>query len=149
MIDFFINLRVSGDSLMTNSYVRRTVQMSVLSTLFALVAFFSLTIGGVSAHTISQAGNSTNIASTRTNTVHIRPDSNGSFAFSTTAITVKVGTSVTFVNNTKARQILFSNNPIVFLVLAPGQAQTITPQLGLEQIELYDTASNLNITTVE
>jgi plastocyanin len=137
----------------TNTHMRRIIQISVLSALFAFVAFSFLAVGGVSAvsaHTINQAGSSAHTASSSTTvTVHIRPTVNGSFAIKPSAITVKVGTTVTIVNNTKVRQIIFSNNPIVFFVFSPGESDTITPQLGLEQIALYDTLSSLTITTVE
>lgn len=134
---------------MTKTHMRRTVQITVLSTLFALVAFSFFAVGGASAHTISQASSSTQTGSITTTTVHIMPTASGSFAIKPGAITVKVGTTVTIVNNTSVRQIIFSNNPIVFLVFAPGQAETITPQVGQEQLHLYDTLSSLNITTIE
>src|SRR5580700_2150495 len=131
-------------------HMRQVVQMSVLSTLFAFVALSFLVVGGVSAHTINQNGSSAHTASSSTTvTVHIRPAASGSFTIKPRAITVKVGTTVTFVNNTAVRQIIFSNNPIVFFVFSPGESFTITPQLGQEQIQLYDTASSLTITTVE
>ena len=132
--------------------MKRIVRLSILSTLFAFVAFSFLAVGGVStasAHTINQNGSSAQTASSIGVTVHIRPTANGTFTIKPKAITVKVGTTVTFVNNTTVRQIIFSNNPIVFFVFSPGESFTITPQLGQEQIQLYDTLSSLTITTVE
>ncbi len=112
---------------MTNNRVLRTMRMTVLSTLFALAAFSLLAFGSASAQTISRAqaaSSSTPIA------VHILA------VFSPNSITVKIGASVTIVNSTKVRQVVFSTKPSVFFTLLPGASKTITPQFPQEQLAL-------------
>ena len=132
---------------MPKTGMRHTVQMSILSTLLALVAFSFLAVGGASAHTLSQTRNSTHTASSvMTSTVHIRPTANGSFAIIPNAITVKRGTTVTIINSTKVRQIVFSIDPEVFLLFPPVATRTVIPQVNQELLQLYNTQTALIIT---
>ena len=119
---------------MTTNRVLRTVRITVLSTIVALAAFSFLAFGSASAHTSSFAHTA---SSSTTITVHIIDNSQGLAVFSTNSITVKSGTQVTIVNSTTVRQIVFSINPIVFFVLAPGAAGTIIPQVSPERLKLY------------
>lgn len=75
--------------------------------------------------------------SNTTITVQIIDNSQGQAVFSPNAITVKSGTQVTIVNHTKVRQLVFSNNPIVFLNLAPGASTSIIPQVSPERLKIY------------
>ncbi len=118
---------------MSNNRVLRTMRMTVLSTLFALAAFSLLAFVSASAQTISRAqaaSSSTPIA------VHISDNLKGLAVFSPTQITIKVGASVTIVNSTKVRQVVFSTKPSVFFTLLPGASKAITPQFPQEQLAL-------------
>ena len=118
---------------MTNNRVLRTMRMTVLSMLFALAAFSLLAFGSASAQTISRAqttSSSTPIA------VHISDNLKGLAVFSPTQITVKVGASVTIINSTKVRQVVFGTKPSVFFTLLPGASKAITPQFPQEQLAL-------------
>ena len=118
---------------MTNNRVLRTMRRTVLSTLFALAAFSLLAFGSASAQTISRAqtaSSSTPIA------VHISDNLKGLAVFSPTQITVKVGASVTIINNTKVSQVVFGTKPSVFFTLLPGASKAITPESPQEQLAL-------------
>ena len=118
---------------MTNNRVLRTMRMTVLSTLFALAAFSLLAFGSASAQTLSR----TQTASTSTtNTVHISDNLNGLAVFSPNSITVKIGASVTIVNSTRVRQVVFGTKPSVFFTLLPGASKTIIPQFPQERLTL-------------
>ena len=122
---------------MTNNRVLRTMRMTVLSTLFALAAFSLLAFGSASAQTLSRATNFAQTASTSTtNTVHISDNLNGPAVFSPNSITVKIGASVTIINSTKVRQVVFGTKPSVFFTLLPGASKTITPQFPQERLTL-------------
>ncbi len=118
---------------MTKNSVLRTMRMTVLSMLFALAALSLLAFGSANAQTISRAqtaSSSTPIA------VHISDNLKGLAVFSPTQITVKAGASVTIINSTKVRQVVFGTKPSVFFTLLPGASKTITPQFPQEQLAL-------------
>jgi len=117
----------------SNNRVLRTMRMTVLSTLFALAAFSLLAFGSASAQTISRAQTT---SSSTPITVHISDNLKGLAVFSPTQITIKVGASVTIVNSTKVRQVVFSTKPSVFFTLLPGASKAITPQFPQEQLAL-------------
>jgi hypothetical protein len=117
----------------TNNRVLRTMRMTVLSMLFALAAFSLLAFGSASAQTISRAqtaSSSTPIA------VHITDNLKGLAVFSPTQITVKIGASVTIINNTKVSQVVSGTKSSVFFTLLPGASKAITPQFPQEQLAL-------------
>jgi plastocyanin len=108
--------------------MHRTMRMSTLSLLIALMAFSFLAIGSASAHTINHSARSTQTMSTHSTTfVHILSISE----FSPSAITVKSGTRVKIVNKSSSDLLLFYSGgskvlaPGADLMLIPTQSQTV------------------------
>jgi hypothetical protein len=105
----------------------------------ALAALSFLAIGIANAQT---ANNNTTI------TVQIINNSQGQAVFSPNAITVKSGTQVNIVNHTRPRQLVFSNEPIVFLNLASGASASIIPQVSPERLKIYDSLPSSLLITI-
>ena len=98
---------------MTKNRIQRTLRMSALSTFLALVALFFLAFGSASAQTVS---------SSTTTLVKIVANQQGGAVFSPTAITVKSGTPVKFVNKLSFRRFFTVNQRLTSI--APNQAET-------------------------
>ena len=113
-------LRIIGGVFVTTNRIQRTVRMSVLSTLIALVAFSFLAFGSASAHTISQAQIGSGIS---TSVVRIKDDQFGRAMFHPSAISVISGTPVRIVNKTPSYRFLFIAQGDV--VLSPGASTTL------------------------
>lgn len=107
---------------MPTNCIQRTMRMSALSLLIALIAFFFLALGSASAHTINHSTSSAQTASTTTTTfVHIL----SRHAFSPSAVTVKSGTRVRIVNKATINLLVFYSGGST--VLAPGGALVLFP----------------------
>src|SRR6266849_513417 len=143
---------------MTNNCMRRTMHLSILSILFALVAVSFLLVGGASAHTISQAqfsqvnGQAQTARSCPSNTVHIILIKVGQFTetvFSCHSMTVKVGVPVIFVNNTTGVQFVVNAIRTIVMRINAGATMKL-PTTQPEQVQLFVYRFNtvLNVTVV-
>ena len=131
---------------MRNHTIRRTVRTSILSTLLALVAFSFLTIGGVSAHPISQTSSLAQTGSNcPANTVHIKFMPFGPNAlelvFTCNSMTVKAGAPVVFVDDAHLEAFIVKPGTVhIMLEVAAGSTATLpTSQLGQVQVAIYGT----------
>lgn len=129
---------------MRTNCIQQTVRMSVLSTLFALVAFSFLVVGGASAHTVSQtqaSNQAQSLPTCRSNTVQIMPKRVGKvfkMAFSCNSLTVKVGTPVVFLNTTGFPIFITDNTHSFFLeVKQRATASLPTTQTGQLNLVMY------------
>ncbi len=108
---------------MLSNIILRTARMSVLSTLFAFMAFSLLTFGVANAQSVSHASNPSGGVTAASVVVEIRDEAIGP-NFSSNTVTVKVGTTVIIVNKSKETQTIVGKNAVPF-TLAPGKSVTI------------------------
>lgn len=128
---------------MTTNRVLRTIRITILSTLVALAAFSFFAFGSASAHASSFAHTA---SSGTTITVQIIDNSQGQVVFSQSALTVKSGTQVSFVNHTAVTQFVF--NTLVFLRVAPGATASIIPQFSPERLKIYGSPTSSLLITI-
>ena len=143
---------------MTYNRMRPTMRLSILSTLFALVAFSFLLIGGASAHTVSQArfsqvnSQAQTARSCPSNSVHIILIKVGQFTetvFSCHNMTVKVGVPVIFVNDTTGVQFIVNAiRTIVMRINAGATVKLPTTQPEQLQLFVYRFNTTLDVTVV-
>jgi hypothetical protein len=108
---------------MSSNIILRTARMSVLSTLFAFMAFSLLTFGVANAQSVSHVSNPSGGVTAASVVVEIRDEAIGP-NFSQNTVTVKVGTSVIIINKSKETQTIVGENAVPF-TLAPGKSVTL------------------------
>ena len=108
---------------MLSNIILRTARMSVLSTLFAFMAFSLLTFGVANAQSVSHASNPSAGVTATSVVVQIRDEAIGP-NFSSNTVTVKVGTPVIIINKSKETQTIVGENAVPF-TLAPGKSVAI------------------------
>lgn len=132
---------------MSTNTIRRSICMSVLSLLVALVACAFLTSAAASAHSSSQARlsqisglSSVNLKSCPSNIVHIVFIKNFGDGFTCHVMTVKVGTPVVFVNTTATPsfKVIEYDGNFFLEVKALSRAQFMTTQSGKIFAFIYD-----------
>jgi plastocyanin len=108
--------------------------MSVLSTLFAVMAFSLLTFGVANAQSVSHASNPSSGPTATSIVVEIRDQTIGA-NFSPNNVTVKVGNSVVIVNKSKETQTIVGDQAVPF-TLAPGNSVTIPAKAAPAELHL-------------
>ena len=143
---------------MTKS-VRRTVRVSIVSALLALIAFSFLVVGGASAQTVGQVSHhqassqAQALPACSSNVDHIKFAKFGKFSeliLTCNSMTVKAGTSIVFVDTTQFQAFIVNNSfSILFEVPQRSSASLQVTQVGQLQVEVYGTPhpqAVLNIT---
>jgi hypothetical protein len=124
--------------------------MSVLSTLFAFMAFSLLTFGVANAQSVGHVTNPSGGVTAAGVVVEIRDEAIGP-NFSPNNVTVQAGNAVIIINQSNETQTILGKNAVP-LTLAPGKSLTIPARAAPVQLHLSlanNNAASLTINFVK